>query len=186
MPTVFLNERRRRKLPVGSRGMHPGEMCLDFYTLRSPFLGFSVIQSGYWPDFNSESFFLEKFIHLWKLWPIFVKRCRPVWIHACNINVSPSLGSRTWDPVKNNCFSFGFLQKKWSFYRALFFVMSNSFIISNWMLSWQVITYHQEYLRAAWSFLVQYYSVERQIFIIHKFDTRFKKRKLNSSYIISQ
>ena len=111
MPTVFLNERRRRKLPVGSRGMHPGEMCLDFYTLRSPFLGFSVIQSGYWPDFNSESFFLEKFIHLWKLWPIFVKRCRPVWIHACNINVSPSLGSRTWDPVKNNCFSFGFLQK---------------------------------------------------------------------------
>ena len=64
MLTVLLNERRRRKLPVGSRGMHPGEMFLDFYSLRSPFLGFSVIQSGYWPDFNLESFFLEKFIHL--------------------------------------------------------------------------------------------------------------------------
>ena len=57
MPTVFLNERLRRKLLVGSRGMHPGEMFLDFYSMRSPFVGFSVIQSGYWPDFNLESFF---------------------------------------------------------------------------------------------------------------------------------
>ena len=27
---------------------------LDFNSLKSPFLGFVVIQTGYWPDFNLE------------------------------------------------------------------------------------------------------------------------------------
>ena len=52
----FLNERWRRKLLVGSRA----NRMLDFNSPKSPFLGFWVIQAGYWPDFNFESFIFIK------------------------------------------------------------------------------------------------------------------------------
>ena len=40
--------------------MAPLRNYLDFYSLKSPFLGFRVIQMGYWPDFNLESVFIFK------------------------------------------------------------------------------------------------------------------------------
>ena len=46
----------------GVRGLAPPRNYLDFYSLKSPFLGFGVIQMGYWPDFNLESVFLLKYI----------------------------------------------------------------------------------------------------------------------------
>ena len=39
--------------------MHPHEIVLDFNSLKSPFLGSLVIQSGYWPYFSLESFFMQ-------------------------------------------------------------------------------------------------------------------------------
>ena len=45
----------------GLRGLAPPRLnYLDFYSLKSPFLGFRVIQMGYWPDFNLESVFIFK------------------------------------------------------------------------------------------------------------------------------
>ena len=82
--TVFQNERRRRKLLGGSEACTP----VNFFFFSLPKVTW-VIQSGYWPDFNLESFFFhEKFIYLWKLWPIFVKRWKPVWIRACKYPAS--------------------------------------------------------------------------------------------------
>ena len=43
---------------------------------NSPFLGFRVIQTGHWPDFNLKIYLL------WKSWPISVKRLKPVWIRS--------------------------------------------------------------------------------------------------------
>ena len=43
--------------PTGVRGLAPPRNYLDFYSLKSPSLGFRVIQMGYWPDFNLESVF---------------------------------------------------------------------------------------------------------------------------------
>ena len=42
------------------RNMAPLRNYLDFYSFKSPFLGFRVIQLGYWPDFNLESVFIFK------------------------------------------------------------------------------------------------------------------------------
>ena len=44
----------------GVRGLALPRNYLDFYSLKSPFLGFRVIQVGYWPDFNLESVFIFK------------------------------------------------------------------------------------------------------------------------------
>ena len=41
------------------RNMAPLRNYLDFYSFKSPFLGFRVIQLG-WPDFNLESVFIFK------------------------------------------------------------------------------------------------------------------------------
>ena len=107
MLTVFLNERRRRKLLVGSSGMHPGEMFLDWCSLGSPFLGFSVIQSGYWPDFNLESFFANQ--------------CGSMPAISMSLHLSaPPAGAQLRTTVSRSGF-----YKKQSFCRALFFVMFN-------------------------------------------------------------
>ena len=37
-----------------------------FYSLKSPFLGFRVIQTGYWPDFILQSVFIIKNIFIMK------------------------------------------------------------------------------------------------------------------------
>ena len=42
------------------KDMAPLRNYLDFYSFKSPFLGFRVIQLGYWPDFNLESVFIFK------------------------------------------------------------------------------------------------------------------------------
>ena len=49
-----------RKAPAfsGVRGVAPLRNYLDFYSLKSPFLDFQVIQMGYWPDFNLQSVFI--------------------------------------------------------------------------------------------------------------------------------
>ena len=39
--------------------MHPREIVLDFNSLKLPFLCSFVIQSGYWPYFSLESFFMK-------------------------------------------------------------------------------------------------------------------------------
>lgn len=44
----------------GDPGHAPPWNFGDFYNLKSPFLGLWVIQWGYWPDLNLESFFLRK------------------------------------------------------------------------------------------------------------------------------
>ena len=41
---------------------------MDFYSLKSPFLGFQVIQTGYWPVFN-----LEGVLYYYKY--IYYKKC---------------------------------------------------------------------------------------------------------------
>ena len=43
----------------------PGNV-LDFHSLKSPFLDFIVIQTGYWPDSNPESIFIIKNIFVMK------------------------------------------------------------------------------------------------------------------------
>ena len=52
-----------------SRGVRrralPGNF-LDFHSLKSPFLDFLVIQTGYWPDSNPESVFIIKNIFVMK------------------------------------------------------------------------------------------------------------------------
>ena len=45
--TDFLDEHRRRKLLAGSGGELPLEIFLDFYSFKSPFQGFQVIQTGF-------------------------------------------------------------------------------------------------------------------------------------------
>ena len=40
---------------------------LDFYSLKSPFLGFQVIQRGYWRDGNLKSLFIIKNILIMKI-----------------------------------------------------------------------------------------------------------------------
>ena len=93
MLTNFLNERRRCKL---LRGRVPGECSPGklfwFNSLKSPSLGFWVIQTGYWqvPFSSGEALQLGKintcFLYekclLWKIWPISVKRWKPVGIRA--------------------------------------------------------------------------------------------------------
>ena len=61
----------------GLGGMYPGEFLLDFKSLELPFLGFWVIQTWNWLDFNLET------SYLWKILAIFAKRCKPAWIRAC-------------------------------------------------------------------------------------------------------
>ena len=60
----LLNERQRCKLSSGVRGRAPPGNNLDFYSLKSPFLGFQVIQTGYWPDCNLKIVFLLQKIYL--------------------------------------------------------------------------------------------------------------------------
>lgn len=55
---------------------------LDFNSPKS-FLGFWVIQKGYWPDFNLESFIFIKIYYLLKIWLNFIKWWKPVWIPTC-------------------------------------------------------------------------------------------------------
>ena len=80
----FLN---KRELVGRSGGGLPHlEIFVDFHSLNSPFLGFWVIQTGYWSDFNFESvFLLFKIYLLWKRWPISVKQWKPVWIRTWKV-----------------------------------------------------------------------------------------------------
>ena len=48
------------------RGQVPQGNVLDFNSLESPFLGFRVIQTAYWPKFNLESVFIIKNIIIMK------------------------------------------------------------------------------------------------------------------------
>ena len=77
----------------GVRGhVFPGAF-LDFNSLKSSFLGFRVIQTGYWlvPFTLDEApqlgkfFCLLKIYRFWKIWPISVKPRKPVWIRACTV-----------------------------------------------------------------------------------------------------
>ena len=78
--TDFLNECRRRKLLTGSMGSPQGT-SLEFLLLKSPVLGFRVIQTRYCLDFNLETVFIIKNIWLWLKCDRFsVKRSKPVWI----------------------------------------------------------------------------------------------------------
>ena len=62
--TDFLNERRRRKLLAGSGGGLPLEIFWDFYSFKSPFQGFQVIQTGFQLGkgflFNIKNIFIMK------------------------------------------------------------------------------------------------------------------------------
>ena len=79
--TDFLNEHRRRKLLVWSGGGLPLEIFLDFYSFKSPFQGFQVIQTGF--QLGKAGFLLLKTYLLRKMWLISVKRWKPVWICTC-------------------------------------------------------------------------------------------------------
>ena len=66
------------KLPAGYSAGSP-RIFFYFYSLKSPFLGFRVIQTGYWPDFILQSVFIIKNIFIMKNVIDFRKT---VWIHA--------------------------------------------------------------------------------------------------------
>ena len=102
MLTDFLNELRRLKFLGVSRGMLSWEFCFDFNSLKSPFLGFWIIQTGYWqvpfssgdwPCNLARFFFIKNVSVLWKIGPISVKRWKPVWIRAWNEYHSASRAS---------------------------------------------------------------------------------------------
>ena len=57
----------------------PSWNFLDFYSLKSAFQGFWVIQTGL-------QLLLLKTYLLWKKWPIYIKRWKPVWIRACLVS----------------------------------------------------------------------------------------------------
>ena len=165
MPTVFLNERLRRMLLVGSRGLHPSEMFQDFYSMRSPFVGFSVIQSGYWPDFNLESFFS---------WEIYLENSDqlqtgvdPCLQYQClSISRLPQLSEAQ---LRTTVSRSGFYKKNGASVGHYFLLCPTLLLFPIGCFLDKLFTSHQEYLGAGWSFSVQYYLVERQIFIIHKF-----------------
>ena len=94
--TDFLNEHRRRKLLAGSGGRLPLEIFLDFYSFKSPFQGFQVIQTGF--QLGKAGFLLLKTYLLWKMWPISVKRWKPVWICTCLFPLlnSEDIIRKTW------------------------------------------------------------------------------------------
>ena len=75
----FLNKRQMLKLPAGYSAGSPRIFFFYFYSLKSPFLGFRVIQTGYWPDFILQSVFIIKNIFIMKNVIDFRKT---VWIHA--------------------------------------------------------------------------------------------------------
>ena len=68
----------------GVRGLAPPRNYLDFYSLKSPFLGFRVIQMGYWPDFNLESVFIFKNIFNMKNVADFRKTVENPSVSLCN------------------------------------------------------------------------------------------------------
>ena len=94
--TDFLNEHRRCKLLAGSGGGLPLEIFLDFYSFKSPFQGFQVIQTGF--QLGKAGFLLLKTYLLWKMWPISVKRWKPVWICTCLFPLlnSEDIIRKTW------------------------------------------------------------------------------------------
>ena len=75
----FLNKRQMLKLPAGYSAGSPRIFFFYFNSLKSPFLGFRVIQTGYWPDFILQSVFIIKNIFIMKNVIDFRKT---VWIHA--------------------------------------------------------------------------------------------------------
>ena len=75
---------------IGVRERASPDNFLDFNSLKSPFLSFWVVQTGYWSDFNLESFFMYFYVFLciMKIWPISVKRWKTAWIcRACHWGV---------------------------------------------------------------------------------------------------
>ena len=60
------------KVPGGSGVALPGN-CLDFNSLKSPFLSFRVIQTGYWPlPFSSDEVFVQSIFQI-STWKFFMK-----------------------------------------------------------------------------------------------------------------
>ena len=51
---------------------------------KSPFLGFWVIQMGYWPDFNFENFLIKNIFICVKSYQFSQNAGNPVWIHSCD------------------------------------------------------------------------------------------------------
>ena len=97
------------------------------FLLLSPLLGFQVILTGYWPDFNCnlESVFLVFIEHLYCIfftWPISMKRWKLVWI--CTwwwVNNNYTCRSN-WPMALSGRFSSG--SCIWSFSCA-FYIISN-------------------------------------------------------------
>ena len=57
---ILLGKKGNYRLSYKWRNMAPLRNYLDFYSFKSPFLGFRVIQMGYRRDFNLESVFIFK------------------------------------------------------------------------------------------------------------------------------
>ena len=57
---IILGKKGNCRLSYKWRNMAPLRNYLDFYSFKSPFLGFRVIQMGYRRDFNLESVFIFK------------------------------------------------------------------------------------------------------------------------------
>ena len=68
----------------GVRGLASPRNYLDIYSLKSPFLGFRVIQIVYWPDFNLESVFIFKNIFNMKNVADFRKTVENPSVSLCN------------------------------------------------------------------------------------------------------
>ena len=99
MLTDFLNKGPREQASRGARGHAPPGIFLDTSSLKFAFPGFWFIGAGKgikFPEigkrkhlsrpfsrFQLGKFLLLKISLLWKIWPISVKRWKPVWIRAC-------------------------------------------------------------------------------------------------------
>ena len=78
---IILNDPRRRKILEGSGVRAPLGNFFGFLLLKSPFLGFQVIQTGLLARFQRRKCsYYKKYIIMTEMSPISVKRWKPVWI----------------------------------------------------------------------------------------------------------
>ena len=101
------------------RACTPG-IFLDINSPKFPFPGFMIYWGGikcseigkrkhcpwdHFPDFNLESsIIILKRCLLWKIWPISIKRWKPVWIHACTCSCTNwTKTNATKDKIEPQC-----------------------------------------------------------------------------------
>ena len=81
---------------------------MDFNSLKSPFLGFQVIQTGYWPELNLESVFIIKSIFTMKYLTDFRKKVE-TGVDPRLFRIGGLEERKCWRVVKEQDFHWNFL-----------------------------------------------------------------------------